>query len=80
MSTKTELDKNCWVAKMKYDYKRLLYESEISSRWEEVADTNLGHISIKNFKARMYGPNPTQREIMMVKNDITQAARFPPTI
>lgn len=63
-------------AQMKYDYKGVLLEPKISSKWKKVGDTNLGH-----FKKRMYGldgclPSTIARKMMC--NGIVQAAGFPP--
>jgi hypothetical protein len=70
-------------AKMKFASKGVQPESKIVSKLKNITDTNLGHVDFQKFKGRMYrqdGPLPTHIAHRMMRNEIVQAARFPPTM
>lgn len=65
---------------MKYDYKGVLPESKINSKWKKVGDTNLGHVDIGDFKKQMYGLDgrlPSTIASKMMHNKIVEGTCFP---
>lgn len=68
------MDKSYKVTRMRYQYKGQVHESKISSRWDQVRDTDLGHINLGDFKRRIYNPLATDKAMRMIRNGIAQAA------
>lgn len=58
-------------------------ESQITSRWRKIGDTNLEQFDLTKFKRRMFGTHEQMLSPMatnMIKNGICQAAGFPPAV
>lgn len=69
------------VERMKYQYQRGgLRESKVQSVWDNVGDTDLGHIDIQDFRSRVCSPNAYGRLRQMMESGIAQAAGFPPAV
>lgn len=66
---------------MKFASKGAQPQSKIKSKWENIVDTDLGHVDFDDFKKRMYrsdGCLPTPIARRMMCNGIVHAAGFPP--
>jgi len=65
---------------MRSDLKRAWPETRITSKWQNLGDTNLGKINMEEVRQNFHKPNPLDLIRRMLKNGIVQAACFPPTM
>lgn len=69
------------VKRMKYQYQRGgLRESKVQSVWDNVGDTDLGHIDIQDFRSRVFSPDAYGMPRQMMESGIAQVAGFPPAV
>lgn len=63
---------------MKYQYQGGgVKESKVQSVWDNIGDTDLGHIDIQDFRNKVYSPNAYGKPRRMLESGIAQAAGFP---
>lgn len=66
--------------KMKYQYQGGVKESKVQSVWDNIGDTDLGHIDIQDFRNRVYSPSAYGKPRQMLESGIAQATGFPPAV